>query len=329
MQSAANARGSLPGLDGKVRNYVRGRWSRWLNAQVAIVEGDNFPSRLAAKVNEPKGGISKWGDARPWNDAESRGTITPGRISSWLRNPRSFVEAHTAFRVGEALRECEIASDGFGPKACGPFALHAAGHLWHTIRFLKELARDRAGAREAVVLFCLLPEANRWLTQPEGVANRQTDGFKTVTLGDVEQLYMASIDYEMRPTYLLQPDHYPEIGAHRFELYNSAWKRVRTNAGDPDFTPRESHLFMAWEFATALLNFADALQCCWPVEEAAREVWWIMQRWAALADPMTFRRLRDRLDGYFLDLGQVYFDRHDLYGSSAQELAVLTMEISE
>lgn len=286
----------------------RSRWNRWLNLQFDELQGGVSREDVAKKATR------LFRSHRIYDHKKSENQVKGGRILDWLRDKNSRVVPYTAYRIGEAIRHCEAKTDQYGPRSCGPIALHAAGHYRETIALLRELAIDRRGAREAVILFCLVPESNLWLETgfedtPQSAA---ASGFRTVILGDLEQLYMKWAKTESpRRHYFEHPEAYPELTARRFGLYNRAWRRVMAGGSDPTFSAHDLPLQQAWWFATAVLQFMSELQKHWGPEEAALEAWWMMRRWALRADAMTYLRTQDRLEGYFsrLDAAEIGLDR--------------------
>lgn len=172
--------------------YTSRRWKAWFTL--------NF-ERLgvsARKLNAEASAVQTW-------DRTTGKTVTPTigaqNIATWMRDDTPIPRAEMAYRIGEGLRRCQP-NDA---SASGPIAMQAAGYGLETIQFLRALARSREGARNAVVLFCLLPLVNAKLDNceasfPFGRIFGYADAEKNVALGarliDEEDAHQIAVERE-------------------------------------------------------------------------------------------------------------------------------------
>lgn len=130
------------------RAYSAQRWQLWFTPQ--FQRANISAKKLAATASE----VPLHDSATPGKS--STRLIGAQKIATWMRDGTPTPTAETAYRIGEGLRRC----NPINATASGPLAMHAAGHGRETLQFLRALAYTRAGARNAVVLYCLLPHVN-------------------------------------------------------------------------------------------------------------------------------------------------------------------------
>lgn len=283
------------------RAYSGQRWQLWFTAQFQRLGVS--AKKLAATASD----VPIHDSAAPGRS--SRRLIGAQKIATWMRDGTPTPTAETAYRIGEGLRRCNPAS----ATASGPLAMHAAGHGRETLQFLRALAYTRAGARNAVVLYCLLPQVNSALdyvksSYPFGAFCRDQQANENVMRGaqiiDEEDACQLHAEAQRQQKVSWRSHNDGGDSDEKFRRYQAAFE-LMSHFRDAR-PPRPTNLNQADALAGFLIGAIDEYyKHIFPFEYAMCESWWIMQRWAHNAHPYVFEKLRTSLERYFMNLDQI------------------------
>lgn len=281
--------------------YTSRRWKHWFTLHFEHL------GVSARRLNAEASAVPTW------DNAQAK-LVTPEigaqNVGTWIRSGTPVPKAEMAYRIGEGLRRCRPED----ATASGPIAMHAAGYGQEVIQFLRALARTRAGARNAVVLYCVLPAINAKLDYceesfPFGRIYRYEDAERNLVLGAklVDKDDAIELDAEidrLRQNRRREEYEYQEQLADKFLRYQEAFE-LMTHIEDVR-PPRPTNLNQADAHASFLNVTVQALyKHCAPLEYAMCESWSYLFRWATNAHPFVFTRLKDALNPYFANLDPI------------------------
>ena len=280
--------------------YTSRRWREWFTYHFERL------GISARQLNAAASAVPTW-------DKEQRKLVTPEigaqNVGTWIREGKPTPRAEMAYRIGEGLRLCSVDD----ATASGPVAMHAAGYGREMLRFLRALARSRAGARNAVVLYCLLPAVNAKLDYcdssfPFGrIYNYKeaqdyfAQGAKLVD--EQDRLQLEAEKQRVQQNRERDAHEYRENLTEKFERYQKAFELMFYI--EDVRPPRETNLNAADAHSGFVMPTVDALYKSCLLEYAMCESWWYSQRWATNAHPFVLARLKDVLGVYFANLDPI------------------------
>lgn len=287
----------MPWLDPAWRAYREYRWRRWFRPEF---ERAGIAARTLAK---------QYFEVPFWSS--KKGAVTKTHINSdviakWINGAMHVPDASTAYRIGEALRL--LTPDD--ATASGPIAMHAAGHCKETLQLLRTLAHTPAGARNAVVLYCLLPKVNGWLDfgRTDRAYGVFYDSPEYAAYGSEGAKHIDAADCRLGEK--------PEESEEKFSRYQKAFEEMTLGK---ELRSGPSGLYLADSVASVQVEVLDVYYERFGdnFEGAMLECWIAMLRWAFLAEPSVIDSLADDLRVYFLsattrDPGGHFIHKEDL-----------------